>query len=113
MKKSEYLEKYGFDIPFTEKELSLVGRNMIFTKGDEDEVEKEGIVTDLRFGDATIIRNSRKYLTVQFAVGNWWSMEFPTEILAPFIYSEHTDNLVGQAMSLIEDLTLKTKHVKL
>lgn len=50
MKKSEYLEQYGFDIPFTEKELSMIGRDLQFCKGDDDEVEKEGVVTDLRFG---------------------------------------------------------------
>ena len=37
----KYLEKYGFDIPFTEKELSLIGRDLQFCKGDNDEIEKE------------------------------------------------------------------------
>ena len=101
MKKSEYLKKYGFDIPFTKKELSLVGRDLQFCKGDDDEVEKEGIVTDLRFGDCTFVINGKKYLSVQFAVGDWWSREFPTEILEPPIYSEYTEELVKESLSLL------------
>lgn len=103
MKKSEYLEKYGFDIPFTEKELSLIGRDLQFCKGDNDEIEKEGIVTYLKFGDCTFIKKGKKYLSVQFAIGDWWSREFPTEILAPPIYSEYTKDLVKKSMSIIND----------
>jgi hypothetical protein len=99
MKKSEYLEKYGFDIPFTEKELSLVGKDLQFCKGDNDEIEKEGIITDLRFGDCTFIKKSKKYLSVQFAIDEWWSREFPTEILAPPIYQEYMHTLVNKAIS--------------
>jgi hypothetical protein len=95
-KQSEYIEKYGFDIPFTEKELSLVGKHMQFCKGDDDEVENEGVITNLRFGDSTFVKKGKKYLSVQFAIGDWWSREFPTEILAPLIYSEYTDNLIKQ-----------------
>jgi hypothetical protein len=103
IKKSEYLEKYGFDIPFTDKELSLVDRDLQFYKGKTDKIEREGIVTDLKFGDSTFIKNGKKYLSVQFAIGDWWSREFPTEILAPQIYSEHTDSLVKLSMSIIND----------
>jgi hypothetical protein len=103
MKKSEYLEKYGFDIPFTEKELSLVGRDLQFCKGDNDEIEKEGIVTDLTFGESTVKRNGKKYLTVSFAIENWWSREFPTEILAPSIYSEYTNDLVKKSILIINE----------
>jgi hypothetical protein len=103
MKKSEYLEKYGFDIPFAEKELSLVGKDLQFCKGNNDEIEKEGIVTNLRFGDCTFIKNGKKYLTVQFAIGDWWSREFPTEILSPPIYIEHTNDLVKESISIIKN----------
>jgi hypothetical protein len=103
IKKSEYLEKYGFEIPFTDKELSLVDRDLQFYKGKTDKIEREGIVTDLKFGDSTFIKNGKKYLSVQFAIGDWWSREFPTEILAPPIYSEHTDSLVKLSMSIIND----------
>jgi len=102
MKKSEYLEKYGFDIPFTEKELSLVGKDLQFCS-DNDEIEKEGIVTDLRFGDSTFVKKGKKYLTVQFAVGDWWSIEFPTDILSPPIYIEHTNDLVKESISIIKN----------
>ena len=104
MKKSEYLEKYGFDIPFTENELSLIGRNLQFCVGDDDEVEKEGVVTDLKFGDCTFIRNRKKYLSVQFAIGDWWSREYPTEILAPPIYSEHTNKLIKESLKKLKEL---------
>lgn len=97
MKKSEYLDKYGFEIPFTEKELSLIGRDLQFCEGENDRVIKEGLVTDLRFGDATFIKDGIKYLSVQFAVGDWWSKELPTEILSPEIYSDYTDNLTIKA----------------
>jgi hypothetical protein len=103
MKQSEYLEKYGFDIPFTEKELSLIGRDLQFCKGNDDEIENEGIVTDLKFGDATFIKKGKKYLSVQFAIEDWWSREFPTEILAPPIYSEYTDSLMKQSISILND----------
>lgn len=96
MKKSEYLEKYGFEIPFTEKELSMVGMDLQFTKGDKDEILNEGVVTDLRFGDSTVVRNGVKYLTIQFAIDEWWSMEFPTDILAPFIYDEYEKDLLNK-----------------
>ena len=98
-KTSEYLEKYGFDIPFTEKELSLIGRNLQFCKGDNDELENEGIVTNLRFGESTFIRKRKKYLSVQFAIGGWWSREFPTDILAPPIYQEYTNKLISKAIN--------------
>jgi hypothetical protein len=103
IKKSQYLEKYGFDIPFTDKELSLIDRDFQFCKGKTDKIEREGIVTDLKFGDSTFIKNGKKYLSVQFAIGDWWSREFPTEILAPPIYSEHTGSLVKLSMSIIND----------
>ena len=102
VKTSEYIEKYGFDIPFTEKELSMVGKDLQFCKGDNDQVEKEGVVTDLKFGDCTFVDKGKKYLSVQFAIGDWWSREFPTEILAPPIYSEYTKNLVDEATKEIE-----------
>lgn len=102
-KKSEYLEQYGFDIPFTEKELSLIGRNLQFCKGDNDEIEMEGIVDDLKFGDCTFIKEGVKFLSVQFKVGDKWSREFPTEILAPPIYQEHINDLVKESMYLIND----------
>jgi hypothetical protein len=103
MKESEYLEKYGFEIPFTEKELSLIGREMQFCKADNDEIIKQGIVTDLTFGESTVKRNGKKYLTVSFAVGDWWSREFPTEILSPPIYLEYTNDLVKQSVLIIND----------
>jgi len=102
-KKSEYLEQYGFDIPFTEKELSMIGRDLQFCKGDDDEIEMEGIVNDLRFGDCTFIKEGVKFLSIQFKVGDKWSREFPTEIKAPPIYEEYTDNLAKEAISLIKD----------
>lgn len=101
-KKSEYLEKYGFDIPFTEKELSLIGRHITFCEGFDDEIEMEGIVDDLRFGESTITRKKVKYLSVQFRVSGWWSREYPTEIKAPPIYGLHTENLKKEAMFLIK-----------
>jgi len=103
IKQSEYLEKYGFDIPFTEKELSTVGKDVQFLKGDNDEVEMEGIITDLRFGDSTFIKKGKKYLSVQFAIGDWWSREFPTKILAPPIYEEYTKELVNEAINILKD----------
>lgn len=104
MKKSEYLEKYGFDIPFTEKELSMVGRDLQFCKGLNDEVEMEGIVTNLKFSDDIFIKKGKKYLLVSFAVGNWWSRGFPTDILAPPIYSEYTDSLVEESLAILKNL---------
>jgi hypothetical protein len=103
IKKSQYLEKYGFDIPFTEKELSLIGRDLQFCKGKTDKIQNEGVVTDLKFGDCTFIKKGKKYLSVKFAINDWWSREFPTEILAPPIYSEHTDSLVKLSISIIND----------
>lgn len=103
MKKSEYLEKYGFDIPFTEKELSLIGRDLQFCKGDNDEIEKEGIVTDLKFGGCTFIKKGKKYLSIQFAIDEWWSREFPTEILAPPIYEDYTEKLINEATKILEN----------
>lgn len=100
MKKSQWIEKYGFEIPFTDKELSLIGREMQFCKGYNDEIIKEGIVTDLAFGESTVKRKGKQYLTVSFAVGEWWSQEFPTEILAPSIYIEYTNELIRQAESI-------------
>ena len=79
---------------FFNKLLPLIG---------EEQNEKEGIVTDLKFGDCTFIKKGKKYLSVQFAIGDWWSREFPTEILAPPIYSEYTNDLVKQSMSIIKD----------
>lgn len=101
MKKSDYLEKYGFDIPFTEKELSLIGRDLQFFKGDNDELEKEGIVTNLKFGDSTFIKKGKKYLSIQFAIGGWWSREYPTDILAPPIYDQYTKNLLDKSIEII------------
>jgi hypothetical protein len=101
IKKSEYLEKYGFDIPFTEKELALVGKDLQFCKGNDDEIEKEGVVTDLRFGDSTVVKKGKKYLTVQFAIGDWWSMEFPTDITAPPIYNDYENSLYERARNNI------------
>ena len=103
-KTSQYLEKYGFDIPFTENELELIGKDMIFTKGDDDKVMMQGIVTDLKFGDSTFIKKRKKYLSVSFAVGDWWSQEFPTKILAPPIYSEYTDSLVKESLLIFKNL---------
>lgn len=82
------------------KELSLIGRDMEFSNGNK--IEKQGIVTGLKFGDCTFIKKGKKYLSVQFAVGDWWSREFPTKILAPPIYSEYTDELLKEAMSIIK-----------
>lgn len=107
MKQSEYLEKYGFDIPFTEKELSTVGKDVQFLRGDNDEVEMEGIITDLRFGDSTFIKKGKKYLSVQFAIGNWWSREFPTEILVPPIYEDYTKELVKEVTSMLKNESKK------
>lgn len=102
IKQSEYLEKYGFDIPFTEKELSTIGKDVQFLKND-DQVEMEGIITDLRFGDSTFIKKGKKYLSVQFAIGDWWSEEFPTKILAPPVYDEYTEKLVEEATNILKD----------
>ena len=103
MKKSEYLEKYGFDIPFTYEQLSIVGTNVEFLKGNKNKIVNHGIVTDLKFGDSVVIKNDNKYLTVSFAIGNWWSRDFPTEILAPFIYSDFTDNMIKKSISVLNE----------
>lgn len=103
MKKSEYLEKYGFEIPFTDSQLSIVGTDVEFLKGNKNKIIKQGIVTDLKFGDSVVVKNGKKYLTVSFAIGDWWSRDFPTEILAPFIYSDHTDNMIKKSISVLKD----------
>lgn len=101
-KKFQYIEKYGCRISFTEKELSLIGKDLQFCKGDNDEVENEGIVTDLKFGDCTFIKKGKKYLSVQFAIEDWWSREFPTEILAPPISKKYVEMLVDTSINIFE-----------
>lgn len=103
MKTSEYLEKYGFDIPFTENELEFIGKNCVF-ENSKKEVLMEGIVTDLKFGNSTSVKKGKHYLSISFAVGEWWSSEFITNILAPPIYSEYLKTIENNNFLVFKNL---------
>ena len=91
----EYLEKYGFDIPYTDSILDIIGRDIEAI--DDKGISRSGVVTDVRFGDSTVIRDGVRYLSVQFEIDDWWSREFKSDIKAPPIYDEHEKELFNDA----------------
>lgn len=99
--KSEYLAKYGFDIPYTDYMLDIIGVDVEIT-GKNDEVLKTGIATGVRFGDSVIERKGVRYLSFQVGIGNYWSQDFPSDVKEPPIYDEYEKKLVERSMKSIK-----------
>ena len=100
MAESQYLEKYGFTIFFTDKELEMLGKEVEITKGSEVRIGK---ITDLSFGESIYHKDDKRYLTIKFAIDDWWSGDFPTEILEPPIYEEYTKETLKNTLKQIQN----------